>query len=90
MYMSRAHPVHMTEVTLTELRKNLFKLVDRAIETGEPLVVRRKGRKVLIQAPPAESQKQETPERRWKAAIAEALAEARDDAPRMTEESGAN
>jgi PHD/YefM family antitoxin component YafN of YafNO toxin-antitoxin module len=48
MYMSRAQHVHMKEVTLTELRRNIFRLVDAALETGEPIVVKRKGHRVLI------------------------------------------
>lgn len=38
----------MKEVTLTELRRNIFRLVDEALETGEPIVVRRKGRTVTL------------------------------------------
>jgi antitoxin (DNA-binding transcriptional repressor) of toxin-antitoxin stability system len=38
----------MKEVTLTELRRNIFRLVDQALETGEPIVVKRKGRTVTL------------------------------------------
>jgi antitoxin (DNA-binding transcriptional repressor) of toxin-antitoxin stability system len=38
----------MKEVTLTELRRNIFRLVDEALETGEPIVVKRKGRTVTL------------------------------------------
>jgi antitoxin (DNA-binding transcriptional repressor) of toxin-antitoxin stability system len=48
MYMSGAHPVHMKEVTLTELRRNIFRLVDEALETGESIVVKRHGRTVTL------------------------------------------
>ena len=48
MYMSHAQHVHMKEVTLTELRRNIFRLVDEALETGEPIVVKRKGRTVTL------------------------------------------
>jgi hypothetical protein len=48
MYMSGAQHVHMKEVTLTELRRNIFRLVDEALETGEPIVVKRKGRTVTL------------------------------------------
>jgi antitoxin (DNA-binding transcriptional repressor) of toxin-antitoxin stability system len=44
----------MKEVTLTELRRNIFRLVDEALATGEPIVVKRKGRTVTL-APDAES-----------------------------------
>lgn len=33
----------MPSLTLTELRQNLFALADRVIETGEPLVIERRG-----------------------------------------------
>ena len=48
MYMSGVQHVHMKEVTLTELRRNIFRLVDEALETGEPIVVKRKGRRLVI------------------------------------------
>lgn len=37
----------MTEVTLTELRKDLFRLADAAL-AGEPVVIRRKGRRLVL------------------------------------------
>jgi prevent-host-death family protein len=48
MYMCRAQYVHMKELTLTELRRNIFKLVDEALATGEPIIVKRKGRTVTL------------------------------------------
>jgi prevent-host-death family protein len=48
MYMFDAQHVHMKEVTLTELRRNIFRLVDEALATGEPIVVKRKGRTVTV------------------------------------------
>src|SRR5580658_7846663 len=50
MYMLDVQHVHMKEVTLTELRRNIFQLVDEALATGEPIVIRRKGRRVVVQA----------------------------------------
>jgi|HubBroStandDraft_1064217.scaffolds.fasta_scaffold45446_2 hypothetical protein len=38
----------MKEVTLTELRRNIFRLVDEALETGEPIVFSRRGERVII------------------------------------------
>jgi antitoxin (DNA-binding transcriptional repressor) of toxin-antitoxin stability system len=38
----------MKEVTLTELRRNIFRLVDEVLETGEPIVVKRKGQRLLV------------------------------------------
>jgi hypothetical protein len=38
----------MKAVTLTEFRKNLFRLVAEALETGEPIVINRKGRRLVI------------------------------------------
>ncbi len=36
------------EVSLTELRQRLFELADRVIETGEPIVIARRGRTLRI------------------------------------------
>lgn len=38
----------MVPVTLTALRNQLFKIVDRIIETGIPVEIERKGHKLLI------------------------------------------
>lgn len=37
-----------TEVSATELRRNIYKLLDQVIETGRPLTVKRKGCKLRI------------------------------------------
>lgn len=43
----------MAEMTATQLRKDLFRAMDRVLETGEPVQVRRGGRTLLLQeAPP--------------------------------------
>jgi hypothetical protein len=42
----------MEKVSITTLRQNLFRLVDKVIKTGRPLVIKRKG-KSLILAPEA-------------------------------------
>jgi antitoxin (DNA-binding transcriptional repressor) of toxin-antitoxin stability system len=39
----------MAAVTLTEFRKNIFKMVDRLIETGEPLYLMRRGRPIVLE-----------------------------------------
>lgn len=47
----------MPSITLTELRQNLFALADRVIETGEPLVIERRGVRlelVRVSAPAVE------------------------------------
>jgi antitoxin (DNA-binding transcriptional repressor) of toxin-antitoxin stability system len=51
----------MAELTLTELRKDLFRVADRVLETGEPVVVVRKGRRLVLQPERPEI----TPEARW-------------------------
>jgi hypothetical protein len=38
----------MKEVTLTELRRDIFRLVDETLETGEPIIVKRRGQRILI------------------------------------------
>lgn len=35
-------------VTATELRKNIYKLLDEVLETGKPLEIERNGRKLKI------------------------------------------
>ncbi len=42
-------------VTVTELRANLYRLIDEVIETGVPLTIERNGHKVVIQRSPVES-----------------------------------
>ena len=38
----------MTPISLTTLRSQLFKIVDRVIETGTPVEIERKGHKLKI------------------------------------------
>jgi hypothetical protein len=38
----------MEEVSVTTLRQNLFRLVDKVIETGMPLVIKRKGKNLIL------------------------------------------
>lgn len=38
----------MKTVTITEFRRNLFQLVDEALATGEPIEIRRNGRRVVV------------------------------------------
>jgi hypothetical protein len=40
----------MEPLSLTALRKRLFEVVDRVLDTGVPAVVERRGRRVLIVA----------------------------------------
>lgn len=47
MYILEAEYVRMIEVTATDLRKDLFNILDRMVETGEDLRVKRKGKNAL-------------------------------------------
>jgi hypothetical protein len=38
----------MEKVSVTTLRQNLFRLVDKVIETGRPLVIKRKGKSLIL------------------------------------------
>lgn len=38
----------METVTLTALRQNIFQLADQVLETGEPVVIERNGRNLLL------------------------------------------
>jgi len=40
----------MKKLSATELRQNLYRILDEVLETGIPAVVNRKGRKILIAA----------------------------------------
>jgi len=40
----------MQTVTLTALRQNIFQLADQVLETGEPVVIERNGRHLLLVA----------------------------------------
>ena len=42
----------MKVVPLTELRKNLFRLVDEVLESGEPLVIEHRGGRLTIRGEP--------------------------------------
>lgn len=48
--------VHMSLVTLTTLRKDLFRMVDRVLETGRPLTLVRNGRRLILSPEPVASQ----------------------------------
>ncbi len=41
------HPLGMS-ISLTKLREDLYRLVDEVLETGKPLEIQRKGRKLLL------------------------------------------
>ena len=43
------------EITPTELRKNIYKLLDQVLESGDPIEIKRKGKRLLIA--PAEPEK---------------------------------
>jgi antitoxin (DNA-binding transcriptional repressor) of toxin-antitoxin stability system len=58
----------MKTVTLTELRKNIFQLIDEVVATGEPLVIERKGKRLTLKGETAS--KDETraeADERWRA-----------------------
>lgn len=42
-------------ITLTQLRADLYRIIDEVIETGQPLVIERNGQQVVIQRSPVES-----------------------------------
>ena len=66
----------MIEVTLTEMRKDLFRLIDRMVETGEPIRVRRNGRTIDLSARTGDKPVSEmTPQERYDRWLAKAEAE---------------
>jgi hypothetical protein len=50
MYMSDNKHVHMSDLTLTQLRKSLFQVADRVLSTGAPVRIRRRGRTLTLSA----------------------------------------
>jgi len=66
MYMILDDAVHMKTVTMTELRRNLFHLVDEAVATGEAIVVERKGARIVIRGEPKTAETPEEREERWR------------------------
>jgi prevent-host-death family protein len=48
LYTLRRQHVHMKTVTITELRRNIFRLIDETLATGEPIVLNRKGKRVVL------------------------------------------
>jgi prevent-host-death family protein len=67
--MSPLQHVHMKTVTITELRRNIFRLIDETLETGEPIVLNRKGKRVVLSAERTLSPAAETEaarEARWR------------------------
>lgn len=40
-------------MTVSELRQNIYQLLDQVLDTGVPLEIERKGRKLLITAEPS-------------------------------------
>jgi hypothetical protein len=66
MYVFAADYVRMIEITATDQRKDLFRLLERMAETGEVLRVSQKGRVMDLMARPAvDAAVKLTPEQRW-------------------------
>lgn len=53
----------MVEVSATDFRKDMFRLMRQAAETGEDVVVRLRGRRFVVR--PERSPAELTPEERW-------------------------
>jgi len=51
MYMSVSGS-KMEHLTLTSLRKNLFQVADQVLNTGEPVIIERHGRRLALIAEP--------------------------------------
>ena len=59
----------MKTVTITELRRNIFRLIDETLETGEPIVLNRKGKRLVLSRETSSSPAAETEaerEERWR------------------------
>lgn len=72
----------MIEVTMTELRRDLFRLVDLMAETGESLRVRRRGQAIDLSARTQEKSVSDmTPQERWDRWLEKAKVEGPNDCP---------
>ncbi len=57
----------MKTVTVTALRKDIFRLIDQVLATGEPIVVRRKGGRIVLRGEPEnDSETEEARAERWR------------------------
>jgi Antitoxin Phd_YefM, type II toxin-antitoxin system len=56
----------MKTVTLTEFRKNIFRMVDEAVATGEPIVIDRNGARVVIRSEKRPTETDEERAERWR------------------------
>ena len=56
----------MKTVTLTEFRKNIFRMVDEALATGEAIEIKRKGGRVVLSPEDAPAGVAEKRAERWK------------------------
>jgi len=66
MYISAAQNVHMKTVTITEFRKNIFRMIDETLATGEAIEIKRKGGRVVLTAEHAPASVAEKRAERWK------------------------
>jgi hypothetical protein len=54
----------MKTVTITELRRNIFQLIDETLATGEPILLNRKGKRLVLSLETPASPTVETEEER--------------------------
>jgi hypothetical protein len=66
MYGLDRQSVHMKTVTLTEFRKNIFRMVDEAVATGEPIVIDRNGARVVIRGEKRPKETEDERAERWR------------------------
>lgn len=50
----------MQNLTLTALRKNLFRVADQVLATGEPVIIERHGRRLALVAESAQTPESDT------------------------------
>jgi len=50
LLMERRTPAILGGMKASELRQNIYRILDRVLETGEPVVIERKGRRLRIVA----------------------------------------
>ena len=65
----------MEHITLTALRQNIFQIADRVLATGEPVIIERDGKRLVLAPEPSPSRLSRLPRREAIAGDPETLVE---------------
>lgn len=65
VYVQKSYHVHMSQPSLTDVRKNLFRVVDEMLATDKPYRVTRGGKTIELSARLVDDAATLTPQERW-------------------------